>query len=70
MKEDVIISPDGSKIAKRSFTVWVNPIWIIYDKDNTIDFVGTISTNPTSKEVSMTASLLIPVHVPYGGIKP
>jgi hypothetical protein len=69
MKDDVVISVDGSKIAKRSFTVWVNPVWIIYEKDNTIDFVGTISVNPNSKEVSMTASLLIPVHTPYGGIK-
>jgi hypothetical protein len=69
MKDDVVISPDGSKLAKRSFTIWVNPVWIIYEKDNTVDFVGTISTNPNTKEVSMTASLLIPVHVPYGGIK-
>jgi hypothetical protein len=69
MKEDQVINTEGTKIAKRSFTVWVNPVWIIYDKDNTIDFVGTISTNPNTKEVSMTASLLIPVHVPYGGIK-
>ena len=67
--QEEYISPDGKKIVKPAFTVWVNPLWVMYEKGNEVDFVGPLSVNPDTKEVSMTAFLLIPVRTSFGGIK-
>lgn len=74
--EEEYVSPDGSRTVKPAFTVWVNPLWVVYEKGNEIDFVGTIDvssgspSNPKPKpwQIQMTASLLLPVRTSFGEI--
>jgi len=58
--------PDGV-VVKSILRVWVHPMWMIYEKDNQIDFVGPISVY--NKGVSMSAYTLLPVYIPSGKIE-
>lgn len=71
------ISDDGNFVTNPAFTIWVNPIWVTLEKGNEVDFVGTIDystgskANPKNKpyQISMSASLLIPVNQMFGEIQ-
>lgn len=71
------ISIDGEKLTKQAFPIWVNPYWVVYERGNEVDFVGTISLSKGSAakpkerpyQVSMSAVLLVPSNLAFGGIK-
>lgn len=58
--------PDGV-VVKTILRVWVHPMWMIYEKDNQIDFIGPITVY--NKGVSMAAYTLLPVYTPSGNIE-
>jgi len=58
--------PDGV-VVKTILRVWVHPMWMIYEKDNQIDFIGPITV--WNKGVSMSAYTLLPVYTPSGRIE-
>lgn len=64
--DEDLIDPDGVTV-RPIMRVWVNPMWMIYEKDNQIDFVGPITS--FNKSVSMNGYCLIPVYTPTGQIE-
>jgi hypothetical protein len=75
LQEDYI-SPTGEVTVKPAFLVSVNPMWLVYDRKSTCDFVGTLSLNKGSKtkpkpkpyEISMNCVAVLPV-ISMGEIK-
>lgn len=64
--DEDITDPDGTVVSP-IFRVWVHPMWMIYDDDNQIDFIGPIASY--NKGVSMSGYTLIPAYTPSGTIK-
>jgi len=64
--ESEITDPDGT-VVNPIFRVWVHPLWMIYENDNQIDFVGPITSY--NKGVSMNGYTLIPTYTPTGKIE-
>lgn len=64
--DEDITDPDGTVVSP-IFRVWVHPLWMIYDDDNQIDFVGPITSY--NKGVSMNGYTLLPAYTPSGKIK-
>jgi len=60
--DEEYVTPDGSKMVRPAFTVWVNPLWVVFEKGSEIDFCGPILVNQTTKECYMDGYLLIPIH--------
>lgn len=64
--DEDITDPDGITV-NPIFRVWIHPIWMVYDDDNQIDFIGPITSY--KKGVSMNGYTLIPAYTPSGIIK-
>lgn len=63
--DEDIVDPDGV-VLKTILHVWVHPMWMTYERDNEIDFIGPISN--WDKNISMNAYTLLPVYTPSGKI--
>lgn len=57
--KDDIVTPDGT-VVNPVFSIWVNPLWLVYEKGSEIDFIGPIEAR--NQQVSMTGYCLLPVH--------
>lgn len=64
--DDDFTDPDGV-VVKTILRVWVHPMWMVYEKDNQIDFMGPITV--WNKGVSMAAHTLLPAYTPSGKIE-
>ena len=64
--DDDFTDPDGV-VVKTILRIWIHPMWMIYEKDNQMDFIGPISVY--NKGVSMAAYTLLPVYTPSGNIE-
>ena len=73
---DDYISPNGEVTVKPAMLFSVNPMWLIYDRKSTLDFIGTLTVQKGSKtkpkpkpyEISMNCVAVIPV-ISMGEIK-
>lgn len=68
---------DGEITIKPSLIVFVNPMWLVLERNNIADFVGTLGASTFSKgkkldppyDTNMAGALVIPIIAPYGEIK-
>ena len=75
--ENDIVTADGTYMVKPALTAWLNPIWVVYERNNLVKIVGTLYASAGSKtkpkpkpwEIQMSGSLVVPVLTPYGEIK-
>jgi hypothetical protein len=70
------VSPNGEVTVKQAFMVSVNPMWLVYERNSTLRFTGTLGLNkgsqtkpkPKPYEISMGAVLVEPI-ISMGEIK-
>jgi hypothetical protein len=56
------VTSDG-RVLRPGFTVWANPILMVYDSESEVDCVGTVQLGSQTQEPFMNAYLIIPVVV-------